>query len=300
MRGLLTLPVVGLLYAFSVLPMGVLYRFSDLLFVILYHVVGYRKPIVMGNLRHSFPDKEQEERQRIARTYYQHLCDLMVEIVKALTISRKEIIRRCEIVDQHILDEYAAQGRSVVAVLGHYGNWEWAALSASCQLKQQTVITYKKLSNPRIDRLFIRMRTRFGAAVAAMEHIARYYVEHKQEVFVSCFVADQSPTKISLAHWLTFLHQPTAVQMGPERFAKKYDHPLVFVAMEKRKRGYYAIRLQKLIEAPQGKEALAITQAHVRALEEQILREPAYWMWSHRRWKRKPPTPAPVPPAPKE
>ena len=278
--------LIGLLYVLSLLPLWLLYLLSDLLYFVVFHVLKYRRDISMKNLEKSFPKLPQSELEYIQKNFYRHLCDVIVETVKALTMRASMIVRKCEIKDREILDDYLNEGRSVVAILGHYGNWEWAALSSALMFRQRMVVVYKRLSNGAFERLFRKMRTRFGLDVVSMKQVPRFYIKNKNSVFVACYVADQSPSTMRTAYWTEFLNQDTAVQMGPERIAIKYNHPVVFVYLEKVRRGRYVLRMKRLVDQPQECEPYEITEAHVRALEEQILNHPEYWLWTHRRWKK--------------
>ena len=287
MQFLLSRLLIGCLYFFSILPLWILYRISDGLYLFLFYILQYRRKIVLTNLKNAFPKKDHKELTEISHRFYRHLCDQMIETIKALTISKRQIARRCTVLDPEILNKYARERRSVVAVLGHYGNWEWAALTAAVHFEQQMVVVYKPLINKAFDRMFRNMRTRFGVEVVPTANIARYYVRNKDEVFVNCLVADQSPSRIANAYWTTFLHQDTAFIQGPEKFARKYNHPVVYVSLQKVKRGRYQLHLSDLTDSPRELAPHKITSLHIQALEADIHRAPAYWLWSHRRWKRK-------------
>lgn len=229
---------------------------------------------------------DESERAQLARRYYRHLCDLILEVVKSLTISADEMRRRCPVADREILDGYHDDQRSVVAVLGHYGNWEWAALTSALFIKQSMVVIYKPLSNPYYDRLFARNRSRFGVELVPMKQVGRFYVQNRKRTFVACFVADQAPRRVDQAYWTQFLNQETAVHWGAEKFARKFDHPVIFVTAERERRGYYRMRMERLVEDPTQTREGDITERHVRRLEEKIVSSPELWLWSHRRWKR--------------
>lgn len=279
----LTLPIV---FVVSRLPFWLLYRLSDVLFVLVYHVLRVRRDIVARQLRASFPDRTDRELARTARSYYRYLCDLVLEVVKSLDMSADTMRRRCPVDDRAILDGYDAEGRSVVAVLGHYGNWEWAALTSALFVRQRMVVIYKPLRNPYFDRLFARNRSRFGVELVPMKQVGRFYVENRRECFVACFVADQAPRRTEGVYWTEFLHQDTAVHRGAESLARKFDHPVIFVTPQRVRRGHYRIRMERLVTDPTSTVDGEITERHVRRLEKLIRHSPETWLWSHRRWKR--------------
>lgn len=275
------------MYLISLVPFPVLYVLSDLLRFIIFFLFRYRRRVVADNLRRVFPNVPEQERNRIAWKFYQNFCDLLLETVKSLTLHPEDIIKRCRIINLEVLERHRLAERSVVAVLGHYCNWEWAALCSALQIRQQVAVIYKPLSNVHFDRLFARLRTRFGLTLIPMSQVPRYYAANRNAVFVNCFVTDQAPHHVDHAYWLDFLGVETGVQQGPEKFAKKYNHPVIFVALRRIRRGYYSVELMDLVEHPHEAPMEAITQAHVKALENLIREAPENWLWSHKRWKRK-------------
>ncbi len=289
MRALFSRTAIALLYVISYLPLPVMYFFSNILAILLYDVFRVRRSITITNLTRSFPEKEPREIRAIARRYYQHLADMVFEIIKCLTITEAQIRDRCKLENRELINRYDEEKRSVVAVLGHYGNWEWAALISVLNIRQPTVIVYKPLRNPHFDALFRKVRERFGVQMVPMKEVGRYYVRNRSEHFVTCFVSDQPPRQAEVAYWTTFLNQDTAVHFGAEKLAAKYDHAVVFVSMKKVSRGRYVCNLEEIVAEPTRCAESEITETHVRKLEALIREEPEFWLWSHRRWKRKRP-----------
>jgi Kdo2-lipid IVA lauroyltransferase/acyltransferase len=278
----LSLPI---LYGVSVLPMRVLYVLSDALFVLIYHVIGYRRKVVRANLALAFPAQTPAERRQIERDFFRWLLDLMVETLKLLTISRSELMRRCPIPDVSAFHAIQAKGLSTVSVMGHYGNWEWAALSMRLHLPTYPLRPiYKRLENPRFDRLVLAIRTRFGGSLIEMQSVYKALLSEKETPSIIAFLADQTPHP-EFAHWLTFLHQDTAVFPGTEKIAKKFDWPVVFTGVKRVRRGYYRVDFELLTDTPREFDEGALSQAFTTRLEQDIRRSPSTWLWSHRRWK---------------
>jgi KDO2-lipid IV(A) lauroyltransferase len=276
------------LYLISLLPFWVLYLVSDVIFLLIYYVIGYRRKVVQENLRNSFPEKTEDERHIIEKKYFKYLADLTVETVKMITVSKKEIYRRVTSPNAELLKKYFAQGRSIMMALGHYGNWEMADLRMSLEVDKPTLVVYKPLTNAVFDEYFIKMRSRFGATLVAMKNIMRTMVKHRDEIIVSAFVADQTPVKHEATYFTTFLNQPTAFFLGVEKLAKLSNSVVIFCDVERPKRGHYSFNLIPLTENPKETAEYEITRAYIQCLETMIKREPQYWLWSHRRWKFKP------------
>ncbi|HEY4788952.1 MAG TPA: lysophospholipid acyltransferase family protein [Bacteroidales bacterium] len=288
MKYLSYLIFVGLGRCIALLPMRVLYIISDILYPLVYYVIGYRKKVVFENLRNSFPEKSEEEIEIIAKKFYHHFCDLLVEIVKVLHISAEELKKRMKYRDVSGFKEEFKRNKHILVVLGHYNNWEWG-----CCLGMQGVhrfaTIYKPLKNKYFDNLMIKMRTQFGDDVVPMVHTPRYLMEQiqKGELTQLNFIADQSPYQSDIRYWTTFLNQETPVLLGIEKLARKTHQPVYFAKFYKIKRGYYEVEVIKLCDDCSLLAPYELTNMHVKALEELIREAPENWLWTHRRWKHK-------------
>lgn len=281
----LLLPVV---YLVSILPFPLLYLLSDVFFCMLYYVAGYRKKVVLQNLANAFPERSAAERARICRDFYRYFCDLFLETFKTLTISKAAMIKHCALTPESValFERLHAESKSVVLVMGHKGNWEWAGNTFSILCPQQLYVVYHPLSNKHYDGLMYRMRTRFGTKLIAMKETFRDMVKLQGEINATAFIADQSPRPDS-AQWLTFLNQDTPVFTGTERIASKLNYPVVYVSVTRIKRGYYTVSAEVLVESPVLAPPGNVTALHTARLEADIVHQPATWLWSHRRWKHK-------------
>lgn len=283
----LALPFI---YLVSLLPFPLLYAFSDGLFFLIYRVMGYRREVVLNNLKNSFPEKTDAEIKKIAQQYYSYLCDLFLETFKTLTISEKSMLRHCRLEpkSRELLDKLAQQNQSVILVMGHHGNWEWGGNTFSLECSQQLYVIYHPLSNPHFNRLIINMRTRFGTKLIPMNDTFREMVKNKNILNATAFIADQTPHPES-AYWTQFLNQDTPVFRGTEKISGKLELPVVYIHISRKKRGFYEMTAEMLIENPKETTDGEITEAFTRKLEEKIKAEPETWLWSHRRWKHKRP-----------
>lgn len=279
-----------LLYLISLLPAPLLYLLSDFIFIVLYYVSGYRKKVVTTNLTNAFPEKSIKEIKRIQKKYYVHLSDIIVETIKTLTMSRKFTMKHCTFSNEAktLFDTYFTQKKNIIVVMGHYGNWEWSCSSFSLTCPQKPLVLYRPLRNSYWDKFMIRLRERFGAKTIAMNNTFRQMLALRNKVSATVFAADQTPPPDN-AFWITFLNQETAVFKGTELIAKKFNYPVVFASVRKQKRGYYEVYAVTLFEEPAKTSDEEITKAHTRMLEEEIRRQPEFWLWSHRRWKHKKP-----------
>jgi len=288
MSSLLFYIIYGLLRILSFIPLRILYIFSDLTGLILYHVIGYRRRVVFENLRRSFPEKTPFEIKSIAKRFYRHLGDLIIETIYQTGIGRKEIARRVKYNNPELISRYFNEGKSVAAVMGHYGNWEWM-FGFPMITSYRCVTIYRPLKNRLFDRLMLEMRSRFGADLVPMKLAVRKLYECREKGIptITAFIADQSPPREKSWYWIDFLNQDTPVYNGVAQIARKMDLALVYFRMSKIRRGCYEFDFIPLFENCGSMTELEITRAHVSELEKHIRSKPEYWLWSHKRWKHK-------------
>jgi KDO2-lipid IV(A) lauroyltransferase len=242
----------------------------------------------MLNLRNSFPEQSEKEIKAIAKKYFHYLSDLSLETLKTLTISRNEMKQRCSLTpaSQELLNRYHAEKKSIILVLGHWGNWEWGGHTFSILCRQQLYVIYHPLVNRAFNNFIVRLRCRFGTKLIAMKETFRDLVKLKGQVTATAFIADQTPPPEG-AHWMSFLNQDTPVFQGTEKIARKLNYPVVYISIRRIRRGYYEMSAETLFENPSIAKEGEITETHTRRLERDILSAPEFWLWSHRRWKHR-------------
>ena len=281
---------VFFLFLLSLLPLQILYFFARLAYYLLYYVIGYRKKVVRKNLLAAFPKKTPAEIIQIEKNFYSYLADLMFEIIKMTTISREEVLKRFKFNNVDILREHLQDGKSVLGCGGHFGNWELGGLSLGIELEQEakTLMIYKPLSNKVFENWLNKNRAGFGNVLIAMKQTLRTLITYKNESTLLNFVSDQAPSRAESKYFIPFLNQPTAVMLGIEKIAKQTNRPIFFFKVRRIKRGYYEGDILTVCLEPQKTEEFEITKKHFALLEDCINENPAYWLWSHNRWKIKP------------
>jgi KDO2-lipid IV(A) lauroyltransferase len=277
-----------LLNCLSLFPLTILYLLADLTYYLLYYLIGYRRKVVEENLTNAFPEKSKEELTAISKKYYRHLSSLMVEIIKMSAMSSAELQRRIQFKNLHLMQNYLDAGTGVLGCSAHYGNWEWGTLALQLQIRAEIYPIYKPLSNVAFDNWFNGIRSRFGNHMIPMRQTLRALTESKNRPTIFLFATDQTPQKSETSYWLDFLHQPTAILPGLEKIAIRTNRPIFYLKSKVIRRGYYEVECIPLCMEPVLTKEMEITALHVRMLEEVIREDPAYWLWSHRRWKHKP------------
>jgi KDO2-lipid IV(A) lauroyltransferase len=278
------------MYLHALLPFGVLYVLSDILCFFVYRVAGYRLKVVRKNLEAGFPGKTDRERLILEREFYRHFCDYFVETLKLLHISDKEMRKRMKFENVEQIKELMKDGNSVLMFLGHYCNWEWIT-SLNMDFKDGDKVVgeiYKPLKNKAMNDLFLRIRSRFGSRAIAKQDTLRVIVKLRREgkQTLTGFMADQVPSWKNIHYWTTFLNQDTPVFTGVERIARQTGFAVVYLDVEKTGRGYYRATVRLVTDKPAEEPENMITETYIRAMEKTILRNPAYWLWTHKRWKR--------------
>jgi KDO2-lipid IV(A) lauroyltransferase len=287
MQAIIFYLVYPFVYILSSLSFRLLYGVSDVLYRLL-KWSGYRRDVVIQNLKNSFPGKSESEINSIADTYYRYLCDLILETLKTRNMTAEEVNVHCKFNKPPWLDQFYRDNQSFIIIMGHFGNWEWAGPSFTLNTNHQLVVIYRPLSNPYFDKMMMRMRTRFGTRISPVNRTLRDMVANRNQVIATAFIADQSATPVN-AYWTTFLNQDTPVFTGPEKLAVKFGYPVVYVALKRVRRGYYEVFLELLVAKPPETKENEISEAFMQRLQQEIQQEPAFWLWSHRRWKHKRP-----------
>lgn len=275
------------IYFIAIIPFWILYPFSDFLSFLFCYVFKYRKKVIIQNLQKSFPEKSEKEIKIIAKRTYRNLTDIVVESMKTFTMSTKQVKKRFRIINPEILDEYYSNGQSIIGVTGHYGNWEWGAMAGSLQIKHRAIAIYKPLSNKYIDNFIKRTRAENGTLLKSINKTSETFESLKNQTCIFLLVADQSPSSTKKAIWVDFLNQDTACLHGPEKYAADYNYPVVYLDIQRVKRGFYELTAEKLIEKPESVEKNMVTKLYMNKLEQVIRKKPEDWLWSHKRWKRK-------------
>ncbi len=279
-------------YAFcwllAALPMRGLYLISDFFYLIVHYVARYRYSVIMENLQKAFPEKTEKERKQIAKQFHLFMCDLFLESIKVLNISKKKMHQRIRYSNPEMFDDLSKKNKQILFVTGHYGNWEWLA-TLQGTIAYQHATLYQPLNNKLFDRFFYDLRTKYGTIAVPSNMAIREINKNIEEnrLTALCFLSDQSPHPSPANYWTTFLNQDTAIYTGIEKLAKRYNTAVVYYEIWRVKRGYYVVNTTLIAENAAEAPPMEITQKHVELLEETIRKAPQYWLWSHRRWKLK-------------
>lgn len=274
----------------AVWPLGLLYLLSDFIYLVVYYVVGYRRKTVRQNLEAAFPEKSARELKQVEKDFYHYMCDIIVETLKLLHISDKEMQRRVEVVNPEVVNSSVAEGKSAVLLLGHYGNWEWVQqLSRHLSNDVTQTSIYHPLNSPLWDNVYRRIRSRWNVYLLPMARAVRTLLDKDNQPWICGFIADARPRHIDEEARVPFLNHSTSFIVGPEVIGRKVGADFFYLDVERVKRGHYRLSFKPLKDDDAlEEEKYPVMRAFWREFEGSIRKNPAYWLWSHKRWKYDP------------
>lgn len=276
------------LWIVSILPFPIFYFLSDCVYLLVYHVIGYRKKVVRANLALALPHLTSKELLQIEKKSYHHLCDMFLEMVKTMTISSAEMNKRFVVTNLEVMTDLEKKGKSIMLIASHYASWEWL-LSFNQKVSIKGIGVYKKLANKHFDKLVRDIRSKYNTELVPTNQTIPL-IANNQRNNIQCIyglASDQSPKADRIFHWQSFMGVEVPVHTGPEMLAKKYDMNVVFAKVKKIKRGYYELTIVPLSENAKSVPDFEITQAYIKEVEKQIAEAPEYYFWTHKRWKHR-------------
>lgn len=277
-----------ILWFISILPFRIFYWFSDCVFFLVYHVLSYRKKIVRKNLALALPHLNDTERKVIEKKFYQHMCDMFLEMIKTMNISPEEMDKRFTVTNIEVFKDYEEKGKSIILLASHYASWEWL-LSLTKKLEFRAIGVYKKIANPYFDKLVRKIRSKYGTELVETKKTIPLMAQNQRDGILSLYglASDQSPKMDRIFHSKTFMGIEVPVHTGGEMLAKKYDLSVLFIKVKKIKRGYYEATIVPICENPNDYANFEITEMYLKEVEKQILEAPEYYLWTHKRWKHR-------------
>jgi KDO2-lipid IV(A) lauroyltransferase len=274
---------------FSRLPLRALYAFSTFLYLLAFYVVRHRHEVIRAQLDSVFPDSSPAERKAIHRRFLRNFCDVMVEVLKSVSMTESDMRAHVHIVNLEVARRYLDAGQSVMFVTSHLGNWEWLLHGVTLQLGYPVDAAYKPLHDQWAERLMLKIRSIFGARLVPAKELLADFLRRRAIVRAVAMNADQAPVSTDKRYWTRFLGQDTAFYVGAEQIARATRLPILYVGMRRIRRGYYEVKFTRLWDGTEATDPNALTERYARACESDVLKSPADWLWSYRRWRLKKP-----------
>lgn len=287
MHLLIYILVFPILWAISILPFRIFYFFSDLVYLLVYYIIGYRKKVVYDNLKLVFPDKTENEILAIRKKFYKHMCDMFLEMIKTMSMSEKEMRKRFQITNIPYVQELEKR-KNIMVMASHYASWEWGIILQK-DIEATAFGVYKKIKNPYFDKLVRDIRAKYNSVlINTKETIPTVLDNHRKGVkALYGFVSDQSPKLNKATHWVDFMNINVPAFTGAEMLSKKCDLAVCYFKIEKLKRGYYKATYVPLAENPKDFNNFEITDLFLKEVEKQLYEAPEYYLWTHKRWKHR-------------
>src|ERR1700682_5067522 len=271
------------------LPMRALYAFSSFLYLLAFYVVRHRHQVIRGQLEQVFPDASDAERELIHKRFLKNFCDVVVEVLKSVSMTDADMRARVHIVNLEVARRYLDAGQSVMLVTSHLGNWEWLLHGVTLQLGYPVDAAYKPLHDQWAERLMLRIRSRFGARLVPAKELLADFLRRRGIVRAVAMNADQAPVSTDKRYWTRFLGQDTAFYIGAEQIARATRLPILYVRVTRIRRGHYEVEFKPLWDGREVTTPNTMTERYARACEIDVLKSPADWLWSYRRWRLKKP-----------
>ena len=273
-----------LLWIFSLLPIQILYLISKIIRFIVYDILSYREKVVIDNIQNTFIEKSQTEVIKLKNNFYDYFFELIVEIIKLLSISKNELNKRFTFSNINVIKQALKKNKSVIVVVGHYGNWEWALRSASNLIDTKIIGVYKRINNTIFEWLLLKIRSNTNVLPVEIKSLPRELFNNNEKK-IYAMVADQSPTLEQSNVRINFLNRDTLVYTGVEKISKKYNMPVFYLNIKLTSKGYYESTFEEINSKNINGKKIEITKEFFSKLENQIKSEPRLWLWSHKRWK---------------
>lgn len=280
--------VYPLIWFVSILPFRILYVFSDIVYVLVYHIIGYRKKVVRDNIALALPNISEKERLNIEKKFYHHLCDMFLEMMKTMAISEKEMNKRFVFTNLELYTALEKKQKSIAVMIAHYATYEWV-ISMNRKIEFEGFAIYKKVNNKYFDKLVRNIRSKFKATLITTSQTIPVIKENESlgHRGVYGFASDQSPQESKAFHWQKFMGIETPVYTGAEMLVKRFDMNVIFLRVKKVKRGYYEATFELMFDNPKAIPDYQISDEFLRRVEKQIYEAPEFYLWTHKRWKHR-------------
>jgi KDO2-lipid IV(A) lauroyltransferase len=288
MQFILYILLYPILWLISILPFRLLYAFSDFIYLIVYYVIRYRKKTVRENLALALPDLSDKERLVIEKKSFHYLCDMFLEMIKTMTISKKELNKRYIFTNMETCLELEKKGKSIALMCAHYASYEWA-VSMNHHINFIGYGIYKKIANKYFDKLVRDIRSKFKAVLITTKETKSTIENNAKNNILGIygFASDQTPRRSDNLYWYTFMGIETPIHFGAEMLAKRYNMNVIFLKGKRIKRGYYEASFEILSEDVKSIPNYKISEEFIRRVEQQIYEAPEFYLWTHKRWKHK-------------
>ncbi len=286
MRTLSYLAFRAIVFKFSLIPFSLLYFTSDFLAFLLFKVIRYRRKVIRKNLLFCFPTITKGEIEEIENKFFRNFTDILLESIKGYSSDVNTIAERHKLINPEILNKSFNNGENLVFLTQHYGNWEWGGYSAEKMIQHDIIVMYKNLSHPLINRYIKKIRS--GKNITLVNDSRQLFKSlniNKTTPKLVIFVIDQYPANIKKAIKVNFFGRNISFNYSAFVIAEQISAQCNFVEIRRVKRGNYELEIKPLLSTSKSNTTNDALQSYAQHLEDIILKSPAQWMWTHKRFK---------------
>ncbi|MBO7596839.1 MAG: lysophospholipid acyltransferase family protein [Bacteroidales bacterium] len=276
-----------LIFSVRITPFPILYFWSDVISFIIFRVIRYRRKVINTNLTMCFPEKTEEEKKEIRKKFYRHFTDLLLESFKGYALPVEKLAARYPYENKELTEKLYKEGKSMLVAFSHYGNWEWATQTVVYEHSHHMAVLYKPMKNRYIDNYIKTCREHRGTHLCPIDKTKYMFAMREKQPMGFVMLGDQNPSNTKRGFWVNFMGIDTCVLHGIEMYSKMFNLPVIYLESRKVKRGHYQQYISMLVEDPEKCAPGEISALYMHKLEESLKRDPAYWLWTHKRWKHK-------------
>lgn len=232
----------------------------------------------------------QQQVQEIAKEAYTNLGITLAELLAFPSFSDDEIRSMIVYDNLHLIEEAYAEGKGIILLSAHYGNWELLAYALPLYTSVPVSVIVQPQRNESADNLLNSYRSRTGNKLIARHKAAREIVKILFDGNAVALLADQSATA-DKDIFVPFFNRPAATYEAPAALSLKFNVPIIMGFAERGGDGKYVVELQRIAHEDLAYDRAGIeelTRRHVAALETAVRKRPELWVWQHRRWKHSP------------
>jgi Kdo2-lipid IVA lauroyltransferase/acyltransferase len=275
-----------------VLPMSAVRVFGGALGRAVYVVDVFHRRIALTNLASAFPMRSAAERRAIARTMFAHFGRMLLELMKFGTLSESQMRACTEIDGEDRVRQAFQQGRGVLFFTGHFGYWEMHAIAHPLRLGEHGLaVLARPLDNPYLHETLERIRTRTGNTVIYRQRAIRKVMRELAANRSVALLIDQHLHSAD-AVYVDFFDRPAATTSALAALALRTGAPVIPVFALPLPGGRYRFIYERPVPPPKEESPDAVrefTQRCTDVLEMYVRRDPALWLWMHRRWRNRDP-----------
>ena len=274
-------------YSFRILGLGLSRKFASVIAFTFFYLIPIRKKVVLENLKIAFPNNDEVKNKGLAFKIYSSFAVTLVEIMCLPFLNKSDLVNAVECSNPELIVEKFNEGKGVILLSSHFGNWEFIAISVAIQIQLPFSVVVKPLRNTLVYEWMNKGRTKFGNEVVPLGISIRKTYQTLREKKIVAMVADQRGPKEGVK--VDFFGKKVAVYTGPAALALKTGAPIICGIPIRENNFNYKV---KLVEIPtnnlsdsEEEKILEISQRYTSYLEEVIREHPEQWLWMHKRWK---------------